>query len=76
MKPETQFKQLKIAGPDISELGRICPVTRNFTQQKSRSGSKTMCPGLDKLTNNKLDNIELREITGATRSNLNSRNQT
>jgi hypothetical protein len=32
--------------------------------------------GPDKLTNNKIDNIELREITGATRSNINSRNQT
>jgi hypothetical protein len=30
----------------------------------------------DKLTISKLDNIELREIMGATRSNLNSRNQT
>jgi hypothetical protein len=30
----------------------------------------------DKLTNSKLDNIELREITGITRSNINSRNQT
>jgi hypothetical protein len=30
----------------------------------------------DKLTISKLDNIEFREITGATRSNLNSRNQT
>jgi hypothetical protein len=32
--------------------------------------------GPDKLINSKLDNIELREITGITRSNLNSRNQT
>jgi hypothetical protein len=32
--------------------------------------------GPDKLTNIKLDNIELREIMGATRSNLNSKNQT
>jgi hypothetical protein len=31
---------------------------------------------LNKLTISKLDSIELREITGATRSNLNSRNQT
>jgi hypothetical protein len=30
----------------------------------------------DKLTISKLDNIEFRKITGATRSNLNSRNQT
>jgi hypothetical protein len=32
--------------------------------------------GPDKLTISKLDNIELREIMGATRSNLNSKNQT
>jgi hypothetical protein len=32
--------------------------------------------GPDKLTIRKLDNIELSEIIGATRSNLNSRNQT
>jgi hypothetical protein len=31
--------------------------------------------GIDKLTISKLENIELREIIGATRSNLNSRNQ-
>jgi hypothetical protein len=31
--------------------------------------------GSDKLTISKLDNIELREKTGATRSNLNSNNQ-
>jgi hypothetical protein len=30
----------------------------------------------DKLTISKLDNIELREIMGASRSNLNSMNQT
>jgi hypothetical protein len=35
-----------------------------------------MCLRPDKLTNSKLDNIELREITGANRANLNSRNQT
>jgi hypothetical protein len=32
--------------------------------------------GPDKLTISKLDNVELREIMGTTRSNLNSRNQT
>jgi hypothetical protein len=32
--------------------------------------------GPDKLTNGKLDNIELREIMGVTRSNLNFSNQT
>jgi hypothetical protein len=68
---------------DISGLGRICPtcgriclVSRNFEQWKSRSGDKMMCLDLDKLTIRKLDNMEIREITGATRSNLNSRNQT
>jgi hypothetical protein len=35
-----------------------------------------MCLGPDKVANSKLDNIGLREITGATRSNPNSRNQT
>jgi hypothetical protein len=52
---------------------RICPITRNFVQWKSRSGAKTMRLGPDKLTISKLDNIELREIMGTTRSNLNSR---
>jgi hypothetical protein len=57
---------------DMSDLGRICPVTRNFMQRKSRSGAKMMrlCP--DELTISKLDNMKLREITGTTRSNLNS----
>ena len=32
--------------------------------------------GPDKLTIIKLDNIELRKITGATRSNVNPRNET
>jgi hypothetical protein len=45
---------------DMSGLGRICLVTRNFEQQKSRSGDKTMRLGPDKLTIIKLDNIELR----------------
>jgi hypothetical protein len=55
-----------------SARGRICPVTRNFVQQKSRSGVKIMRLGPDELTISKLDNIEFREITGTTRSNLNS----
>jgi hypothetical protein len=54
------------------DLGRICLVTRNFMQRKSRSGAKTMRLGPDKLTIRKLDNMELREITRTTRSNLNS----
>jgi hypothetical protein len=53
----------------------ICPVTRNFVQQKSRPGAKTMRLGSDKLTISKLDNMDLREITETTRSNLNSRIQ-
>jgi hypothetical protein len=32
--------------------------------------------GPNKITISKLDNIDLREIMGATRSNLNSRNRT
>jgi hypothetical protein len=55
--------------------GWICPVNRNFMQQKSRSGAKTMRLGPDELTITKLDNMELREITGTTRSNLNTRIQ-
>jgi hypothetical protein len=35
-----------------------------------------MCLGPDTFTNSKLDNVELREIMGATRSNINSMNQT
>jgi hypothetical protein len=61
---------------DMSGLGQICPITRNFKQQKSRSGVKTMRLGIDKLIIIKLDNIELKEIMRTTRSNLNSRNQT
>jgi hypothetical protein len=68
---------------DMSDISWICPAwgwicldTKNFEQRKSRLGAKTMHLGPDKLTISKLDNIELREITGATRSNLNSRNQT
>jgi hypothetical protein len=64
---------------DMSRLGRICPIwgricsiIRNFMQQKSRSGAKMMRLGPDKLTISKLDNVELREIMGTIRSNLNS----
>jgi hypothetical protein len=60
---------------DMSGLGWICPINKNFVQRKSRSGAKTMPIGPNELTINKLDNIELREITGTTRSNLNSRIQ-
>jgi hypothetical protein len=61
---------------DMSSLGWICPITRNFEQRKSRSGNKTMCLRPDKDTISKLDNIELREIMEVTKSNQNSRNQT
>jgi hypothetical protein len=60
---------------DMSGLGRICPVNRNFVQRKNRSGAKTMRLRPDELIISKLDNMELREITGTTRSNLNSRIQ-
>jgi hypothetical protein len=60
---------------DIFELGRIYPVTRNFTQRKSRSGAKTMRLYPDNLTISKLDNMEVREITKTNRSNINSRIQ-
>jgi hypothetical protein len=60
---------------DMSRVGWICPTTRNFAQRKSRSGAKTMRLGPDKLTIRKLDNMELKEITETTRSNLNSRIQ-
>jgi hypothetical protein len=60
---------------DMSSLGRICPVTRNFMQWKSRSGAKMMRLGPNELTISKIDNMELREITGITISNLNSRIQ-
>jgi hypothetical protein len=44
-------------------------------QRKNRSGGKMMRLGPDKLTINKLDNMELGEIMETTRNNLNSRIQ-
>jgi DNA-binding Xre family transcriptional regulator len=44
-------------------------------QRKIRLEVRMMRLGLDELTINKLDNMELREITGITRSNINSRIQ-
>jgi hypothetical protein len=61
---------------DMFDLGQICSITRNFEQRKSRSGVKTMHLGPNKLTISKLENIELKEIMGETRSNLKFRNQT
>jgi hypothetical protein len=55
--------------------GRICLINRNFVQQKSRSRAKTMRLSPDELTISKLDNMEVGEITGTTRNNLNSRIQ-
>jgi hypothetical protein len=60
---------------DMFDLDRICPITRDFVQQKNRSGDKMMRLGPDKLTINKLDTMKLREITGTPRSKLNSRIQ-
>jgi hypothetical protein len=60
---------------DMSRLGQICPVTRNFAQRKSRSRARMIHLGPDKLTISKLGNMELREITGTIRRNLNSRIQ-
>jgi hypothetical protein len=57
---------------DMSGLGLICPVNRNFVQRKSRSGAKIMRLDPDELTISKLDNMELRKIMGTIRSNLNS----
>jgi hypothetical protein len=64
------------AGYDISDLNQIYLITRNFEQRKNRSGDKMMRLGPDTFTINKLDNIEFRKITGATRNNINSSNQT
>jgi hypothetical protein len=67
---------------DMSDLGLICPARgpdmsgqQKLRAMKSRSGAKTMSLGPEELTISKLDNMELREITGTTRSNLNSRIQ-
>jgi hypothetical protein len=60
---------------DMSGLGQICPVTRKLVEQKSRSGAKTMRLGPDELAISKLDNIEIREITGTTTSNMDTRIQ-
>jgi hypothetical protein len=59
---------------DMSGLCQICPARGSDMSghQKSRSGAKTMCLGPDELTISELDNMELREITGTTRSNINS----
>jgi hypothetical protein len=67
---------------DMFGLGRICPVWgpdmsdhQKLHAVKSRSGAKMMRLSPDTLTISKLDNIQLREMTRTTRSNLNSKIQ-
>jgi hypothetical protein len=55
--------------------GQICPVKQEHMLRKNKSGAKTMNLGPEKLTACKLNTIELREIKGTTRNNINSRNQ-
>jgi hypothetical protein len=68
---------------DMSGVNQICSIQTQIcsTKQvnalwKSRSGAKMINLGLNKLTAAKLNTIELREIKGTTRSNLNTRNHT
>jgi hypothetical protein len=66
----------------MSRLGQICPVLGPdmSDHQKLRTvekyiGSQEDASRSQKLTISKVDNMELREITETTRSNLNSRIQ-
>jgi hypothetical protein len=59
-------------GSDMSGLGHICPVKLDLALRKSRSGAKMMNLGPDKLMTHKVNAIELREIKGTTKSNLNT----
>jgi hypothetical protein len=43
---------------DMFGGNRICLAKQNFTQQKNRSGTKTISVGLDKLTTCKQETIE------------------
>jgi hypothetical protein len=54
----------------------ICPVNQDYEQQKSRSGTKMMNLGPNKLTTSKQDTIEHIEINRATRCNLFTKNHT
>jgi hypothetical protein len=56
--------------------GRICSVKLGLAQQKSRSASKMMNLGPDKLTTCKLTTKKLRGNKGTTTNNLNTRNHT
>jgi hypothetical protein len=49
---------------------RICLVNQDYKQQKSRSGTKTINLGPNKLMTSKQDTIEHIEIDRATRCNL------
>jgi hypothetical protein len=51
-------------------------VKQDNTQQKSRSGIKTINLGPDKLTTSKKDTIEHIEVNRATRCNIFTRNHT
>jgi hypothetical protein len=57
---------------NMFRIDRICLVIRNFVQQKSKSRDKMMRLCLDKLTISELNNMDIREMTGTTRSKLNS----
>jgi hypothetical protein len=57
-------------------LDWICSVNQDNEQRKSRSGTKTMNLGPDKLTTSKQDTIEHIEIDRATRCNLFTKNHT
>jgi hypothetical protein len=49
---------------------RICLVNQDYKQRKSRSGTKTINLGPNKLMTSKQDTIEHIEIDRATRCNL------
>jgi hypothetical protein len=49
---------------------RICPVNQDYEQQKSRSDTKMINLGHDKLTTSKQDTKEHIEISRVTRCNL------
>jgi hypothetical protein len=55
---------------DMSGRHQICPVNQDYKQQKSRSVSKMINLGHDKLATRKQDTIEHIEIDRATRCNV------
>jgi hypothetical protein len=64
---------------DMSGLGQICrvwgPDMSGHQKLHAAEKAKTMRLGPNKLTISKLDNVEFREITRTTRSNINFRIQ-